>query len=356
MLNKIEKYQMNLSNWYSNNWFEGSHDIETPLPLVNDILNQIPLENKSMLVLFNIEWVLAALYDRGGNPANITFYSDHPNKTKFVEALGVRVINNLMDINKKFDIVVGNPPFSKQNEGKTAGKRSVELYKKFFNMALEMASLTAMIIPSSDTKVQKTHNELIRNNANVIKHIDPSVFPGICMPMWYVIVDKKNTNRESSINWSLSSTGNNIPWVKGAVNMTHYKELTGGHGYPSPKKEDDVLIYHKVNGRHGLVKVYGPKESISKRQLFPSSGYAVLMPQTFTDEGWSRVEIVKCTGNETAFNGVNIVFVKTRKQANDLILMMKTEEFITGANSVKQGFNNMNLTCLKSIRTDFCLV
>jgi hypothetical protein len=33
-----------------------------------------------------------------------------------------------------------------------------------------------------------------------------------------------------------------------------------------------------------------------------------------------------------------------------LVEFMKTDEFIQGANRVKQGFNNMNLSCLKAIK------
>jgi hypothetical protein len=253
----------------------------------------------------------------------------------------------------KFDVIVGNPPFSKVSEGKTAGKRSEELYIQFYKWAVENARIVAMIIPTTDKKLQKTHNTLLRDTANVIHHIDPQMFPEISMPMWYVIADKHNNTR-ADIEWHLDgSTNNDIPWVKGYINMTAHKNLVGEHlGYDKPKKKSDVLIYHKVNITHGLVTLYCDEKYISAKGLFPKKGWAVLMPQTFNDDGWSKTEIVKCNGKQAAFNGMNIVFVDTKTQGEKLVEFMKTDHFIQAANKVKQGFNNMNLTGLKSMKLD----
>jgi hypothetical protein len=227
----------------------------------------------------------------------------------------------------KFDVVVGNPPFSKVGDGKQAGKRGQELYAQFYAWAIENSSMVAMVMPTTEKKVQKNHNQLLRSTANVIKHIDPDVFPGIVMPMWYVISVKDNPVKQTNIVWTLDGTvGNNIPWVKGSVNMTAHKNLVGDHlGHAKPQKKSDILIYHKVNVTHGLVSLYCDSKYVSQSALFPASGYAVLMPQTFNDTGWSQTEIVKCNGQQAAFNGMNIVFVKTKSQAEKLIEFMTTQ-------------------------------
>ena len=251
----------------------------------------------------------------------------------------------------KFDVIVGNPPFSKVAEGKQAGKRGQELYIAFYKWAVTHAQVVAMVMPTTDKKLQQNHNDLLRATANKIKHIDPSWFPGVTMPMWYVIVNKQDPNR-CVIDWSLDgSVGNDIPWVKGNINMTAHKNLVGEHlGHSKAKKASDICIYHKVNETHGLVMLWCDHAHVSSRARFPDSGWAVLMPQTFNDTGWSKTEIVKCTGAQAAFNGMNIVFVKTRVAGERLVEFMKTDEFIQGANRVKQGFNNMNLSCLKAIK------
>jgi hypothetical protein len=253
----------------------------------------------------------------------------------------------------KFDVIVGNPPFSKVSEGKTAGKRSEELYIQFYKWCVEHGNIVAMVMPTTDKKLQKTHNTLLRDTANVIKHIDAQQFPEICMPMWYVIADKQNTVR-AQIEWHLDgSLNNDIPWVKGYINMTAHKNLVGAHlGHDKPKKKSDVLIYHKVNVTHGLVTLWCDEKYINTRGLFPKKGWAVLMPQTFNDDGWSQTEVVKCTGKQAAFNGMNIVFVDNQTQGEKLVEFMKTDHFIQAANKVKQGFNNMNLTGLKAMKLD----
>ena len=248
----------------------------------------------------------------------------------------------------KFDVVLGNPPYSAPAEGKITGKRASELYTKFFKFAIDHADIIAMILPTTDTKLQKEHNDLLKQYANKIEYIDSSLFPNISMPTWYVICDKTISDK-ADIHWALGKTRNNIPWTKGGINMTAYKILTGGHGDNKQKFNSDITIYHKVNETRGLVIKYGRKNSVSKRQMFPEDGYALLLPQTFGDTGWSKTEIVKCNGKQSAFNGINIVFFKTKKEAEDLRDYMKTYKFIDAANKVKQGFNNMNLSSLKSI-------
>jgi methylase of polypeptide subunit release factors len=253
----------------------------------------------------------------------------------------------------KFDVIVGNPPFSKVSEGKTAGKRSEELYIQFYKWAVSHADIVAMVMPTTDKKLQKTHNTLLRDTANMIKYVDTQHFPEITMPMWYVIANKQDPAR-AQIDWCLDgSSGNDVPWVKGYINMTAHKNAVGDHlGYDTPKKKSDVCIYHKVNITHGLVTLYCDQQHVSVRALFPKTGWAVLMPQTFNDDGWSKTEIVKCTGKQAAFNGMNIVFVDTKTQGEKLVEYMKTDVFIQAANKVKQGFNNMNLSCLKAMKLD----
>jgi hypothetical protein len=329
-------------------FLQGSHNVYTPQVLVEEILSNVNGLNdaKSILVLFNLEFVIGLVYTYGVNSNSVTFYSDGANKTSMASRMGVKVITSLEN-NMKFDVVVGNPPFSAHGENKKAGKRGTEIYVEFFRKATEMAPVVAMILPTSDKKVQAKHNALLKEKANKIVYIDEKVFSGITMPMWYVIVD--GSEEKPTVEFNIHGvTGNLINWQKGKVNMTAYKNLTGGHGQSAKTDAHDVIIYHKLNSS-GLVIKYGQKTEFSDCEFFPKSGYAVLMPQTITDDGWSKVEIVECTGNQVAFNGMSIVFTKTKEQADNLVKVMNTDSFKQQANKVKQGFNNMNLSCLKAI-------
>jgi hypothetical protein len=280
-------------------------------------------------------------------------------RVKYATQLGGVISDNLIKADclshdwgdMKFDVILGNPPFSKVGEGKTAGKRSEELYTQFYKWAVNRSDIVAMVLPTTDKKLQKNHNDLLRQTANTIEYIDPSVFPGVTMPMWYVIANRSDQTRPN-INWVIDgSVGNDIPWHKGAINMTAHKNLVGEHlGHDAKRRKTDIQIYHKVNVTHGLVQLYCDSHYVSDSALFPNKGWAVLMPQTFNDDGWSKVEVIKCDGQQAAFNGMNIVFVNTKQQAHRLIAYMATPEFISQANQVKQGFNNMNLSCLRAIK------
>lgn len=124
--------------------FAGAHDVYTPQPLIEEILNQIDLENKSILVMFNIEFVISLVYTYKVNPDNITFYADHENKIKIAKRLDVKYITELKT-NMKFDVVLANPPY--QDDAKNP------LYYKFHNLVvnelLKPNGITAFITPDS---------------------------------------------------------------------------------------------------------------------------------------------------------------------------------------------------------------
>jgi len=53
------------------------------------------------------------------------------------------------------DVIIGNPPFSKTNEGRTAGKKAVNLYPEFYKKSVELAKIVAMVMPSTKNQVNK---------------------------------------------------------------------------------------------------------------------------------------------------------------------------------------------------------
>jgi hypothetical protein len=336
--------------------FEGSHNVFMPQVLVDDILSQIDLNNKRILVLFNIEFAISLRIKY--NCDNVVFYSDHETKTEFAKQLGCDVITKTgdglleeLDSTMKFDVVVGNPPFSKVNQGKIAGKWVAPLYKKFFKKSLELAKIVAMVLPRTDMKIDTSHNDLLKSHATLIKNIDESTFKNIAMPMWYMIVDDRPQDI-SNINWAISNTpNNNIKWERGKLNMSrHWKKNGESFGTSEKMSPDDVTIYHKISASTGLLVLYSPASVVDEKRLFPSSGYAVLMPQSFTPHGWSKTAIVKCDGKQAAFNGMGVVFTETLKEAEELVERMKTPEFIAEGNRLKQGKGSLPHTCLAAIK------
>lgn len=138
--------------------FDNSHNIYTPQPLVNEVLSNLDLENKSILVMFNVEFVIELIETYKVSPLHITFYSDHKNKANLVDRFGVKY-TSILEKEMKFDVVVGNPPY-------TDGQKL--LYAKFFEQALDIADLVAFVMP---VNLDSNHDKLKFHNHRVQKHL-----------------------------------------------------------------------------------------------------------------------------------------------------------------------------------------
>jgi hypothetical protein len=138
--------------------FNGAHNVHTPKNLTQDVLEKISISNDtSILVMFNIEFVITLIEILKVNPTQITFYSDHENKTKLAKLFGVKYVTEFNDM--KFDVVVGNPPY-------TNGQKL--LYTNFFQKALELGDLVAFVMP---VQLESKHDKLKFHNQRIQKHL-----------------------------------------------------------------------------------------------------------------------------------------------------------------------------------------
>lgn len=126
--------------------FSDGHSVHTPQPLVEEILGQIDLVNKDILVLFNVEFVASLVYTYNVNPDRITFYSDSANKNRFAVKIGVKY-TDIMPTDMKFDVVVGNPPYADSVD--SGGTTWARIISKVFSDIVKNNGLVAMIHPPS---------------------------------------------------------------------------------------------------------------------------------------------------------------------------------------------------------------
>ena len=103
------------NNWQGNN---------TPYEIVERMIAKTPVRNKSILILFNLEFLEHLIYDTKIEPDHITFVADTPQEKMIAEKIyNVNSIliteeefknNKLSGItNMKFDLVFSNPPYNR---------------------------------------------------------------------------------------------------------------------------------------------------------------------------------------------------------------------------------------------------
>ena len=93
--------------------FEGGHKAFTPASLTDSIIERINFDDREVLVLYNIEFVISLIYNQNIDPNRITFFADHVNKIKLAQKLGVKYETDLDAIvMKSRPVMLVNPPYT----------------------------------------------------------------------------------------------------------------------------------------------------------------------------------------------------------------------------------------------------
>ncbi len=150
----VEEKQKNIKNYIKRSCVkDGSmQGVHTPFFLCKEILLKtneylkLDNENISILVIFNIEFLWVLIEELGINANNITFMSDSDQRNIFAEKRwGVKSIKNVIKkgeniMGKKFDFVIGNPPYNAPKTRKIKTKKGVcgsNLWDKFAMLSID---------------------------------------------------------------------------------------------------------------------------------------------------------------------------------------------------------------------------
>lgn len=293
--------------------FRGSHEVLTPQDLVEEIIMQLDTTGKSILVLFNIEFIVSLIYTKNVDPSKITFYSDNANKNKLAQHLGVTLVLEVLDTPMKFDVVVGNPPYQKPSEGASTGAPPV--YHYFVEKSKKIGKTVALIIPSRwfvGGMGLDSFRKTMLNDRQIRKIVDypcskdcfKTVFVagGVCYFIWErdttgdcIVINRWN-DKEAVSTRALNEFdkfvrfGPSIPILKRILgqedgSLMHSVSLRTPFGIPTNFKQ------YKTQPFTGSVTLYGNKtvghmsrELITKNTKIIDK-YKVLLPKAGPNDG-----------------------------------------------------------------------
>lgn len=170
---------------------DDSQDVLTPPSLCREMLSKVDVTNKNILVLYNLEFALI-LFKELDVPANhIYIYTNSTTKKQACELLGFNVLYSeevlgIKDIDMKFDIVIGNPPYN-------SNVNSSKLWPKFVEMgfgSLKTEGYMGFVTPSKwvfekNQKINRAikvlhHNQLQYINLDTTTEYFPKISENIC--------------------------------------------------------------------------------------------------------------------------------------------------------------------------------
>jgi hypothetical protein len=253
-----------------------------------------------------------------------------------------KTINHILHMH--FDAILTNPPFSKANAGKTSGKRSVNLYPRFYKMAIKLADVVSMIMPVSINKQMKEHNQLIKSTAHSIIDVsdDMQKQMKVIIKMWAVHYDKDKPANANIHFLSDKNEGNDIPFAKGKTNLSTIE-------WSDTKTNIHSKCVIKGLTRRGTeIKWCHPSDV---KHTLPKNKYVVLLPLCIQEHGWSHIEIRKTNGE-----GINVncyyILADTKRDAEIYLQKVTTPSFIRQAFHLKGNSNVMTIKSLKAIELE----
>lgn len=314
--------------------------VATPYTLVNDVIKNVDIQDKSILVMFNLEFVLALLQEHNVNPSNITVLGTSEFKGRICDKLGVNYITEYTK-SKQFDVVFANPPYSEEN-----GNRLI--YPQFFADALELADTVAMIMPENleaNWRWFIKHNKLVKQHS--YKMMDVTDYFNVSMNSIHCVFASQSVNnpieeiKEKVFDTILPERQRLNP-IKGNFPTARVKPVEGG----------DINVITKVHKSGANVEAHNSQDLRNAVKSYDNvfySGkaeYLVMLNHT-PSKGKFNTEIVKVEKPITWSNFVFALECSNREEAEQLKAWLASDTIV---NQVKVLLDGKYTIALKQIR------
>lgn len=186
----------------------------TPLSIVRKMLDKTPLEDKKILVLFNIEFLQVLVEERKIDPKNIYYIAD--NELEYLGAIKIFKVQSyklsdytvsdikklIVGIDMKFDLVFSNPPYNDYVDIKILNE-IIPHIKEF----VIVHPCAYILKDGGENSTINKFNNLINRKISSIHFIDPYItFDGVLNPTPCVITHyHADKNTDINVSYELKS-------------------------------------------------------------------------------------------------------------------------------------------------------
>jgi len=274
--------------FYREDGSEGLQNVHTPFSLCREIIQKLAeftdMKHLSVCVMYNLEFVDILVKEYGVSPENITFFPDSKQEASAARIVyGVRVADPVLldsknkpvmpKSEKKFDVVVMNPPYqpSVKNKDDAGGSssRGLSIWPKFVQLAIDATKDNGYIAAIHPTKWRKPEDEMFpimaaQNMLHLEMHSKQDGIKtfGASTPYDWYIMQKKQYEGKTAIKGSDSK--------REIINLHDFSFLPNcnlemvGKLLAKPGEEKCVVLYS-----YSFYEVRKPWMNESKTKEFP---------------------------------------------------------------------------------------
>jgi hypothetical protein len=238
----------------------------------------------------------------------------------------------------KFDLGLGNPPFSKVGAGSVTGKgKKSLLYPKFLKLSIESAPCGAMIMPTTvmPNRDNQEHIDTIKENAHFIENLtdDEVKQMGVGIDMWTVYWGRKGDVSEHFGNMEVS---NDLDIQTGSARL-------GNHNQSPVKTKTHARKVIRSILKDGVDEVWTDYNTTPL-----NAGWYLLVTRRVTTNGFNSA-VVKVDGTLQCGSNIRYISVATKKEGLRLEEILNSEYYVERVLPLTTHAGNITVAAMRSV-------